>query len=633
MRYEYDSLGELPIPDEAYYGIQTERGRQNFAVSGKTIGHYPQFIACLAMVKKAAALTHAEIDELPKAIAEAICQAADEVIAGKFKANQFPVDMIQGGGCVSTHMNINEVIANRANEIITGEKGYDFVHPNNHVNMGQSTNDALPTALKITLHFYILHLIGSLSTLEQILEEKVEEFKDIVKLSRTCLQDAVPITLGQEFSAYLALVRRGIKQLEIQADACLDVPLGATAVGTGLGARKGYLEKIYPYLSKVTGLTIRKDTNFFDALQNGDFFIQLSATLKAIATGLSKMATDLRILSSGNRTGMMEIILPPVQAGSSIMPGKINPSFPELINQIAYQVCGNDLTVTMAVEGIELDLNIWDSIIAKSLFESLELMTRSIPLFAHKCVKGIIANREECLKQAENTLSLGLIISMVYGYDVGVKVAKYAHQQNLSIKKASIELGVLNEETANELLNPMMLTDAKRSVEIMHRLAEIQKSKTHQLIQNIAPQTRQKIYEVMHRMTWADKSVSKEEAIVMEVIAEALQLENMHLIGTDEDFGQNWADDLALISTEDKDLIFICAAWISAVDDEIANEELSFLEELKSSLQIQPKRAEELKMNIHKIRNEKNLLVPQWEASPWWEEFERLLIQALDIAK
>ena len=363
MRYESDSLGSLPIPEDAYYGIHTERGRQNFAVSGVNIGDFPQFISGMVMIKKAAALANKEIGALPEAICEAICQAADDVLGGKIKSSQFPVDIIQGGGCVSTHMNINEVLANRANEIITGQKGYDFVHPNNHVNMGQSTNDVIPTALKITLHFYVLNLINSLHSLDAVLEDKVEEFKDIVKLSRTCLQDAVPITLGQEFSAYQALVQRSIQKLEKQADICLDLPLGATAVGTGLGARMGYVDAVYPHLRTVTGLTVRKESNFFDGLQNGDFFVELSATFKSIATGLSKMATDLRILSSGNRTGMKEIILPAVQAGSSIMPGKVNPSFPELINQVAYQVCGNDTTVTMAVEGIELDLNIWDSII------------------------------------------------------------------------------------------------------------------------------------------------------------------------------------------------------------------------------------------------------------------------------
>ncbi|MDX2306517.1 MAG: aspartate ammonia-lyase [Microscillaceae bacterium] len=633
MRYESDSLGSLPIPEDAYYGVHTERGRQNFAVSGITLGHFPQFIAGMVMIKKAAALANAEIGALPTATARAICQAADDVLEGKIKPNQFPVDIIQGGGCVSTHMNINEVLANRANEIITGEKGYEFIHPNNHVNMGQSTNDVMPTALKITLHFYILNLINSLNTLDNVLDEKVEEFKDIVKLSRTCLQDAVPITLGQEFSAYQTLIKRSIQKLENQADACLDIPLGATAVGTGLGSRMGYVNAVYPHLRKVTGLTVRKDPNFFDGLQNGDFFIELSATLKAIATGLSKMATDLRILSSGNRTGMKEIILPAVQAGSSIMPGKINPSFPELINQVAYQVCGNDATVTMAVEGIELDLNIWDSIIAKCLFESCELMTRSIPLFANKCVRGIIANREECLHQAENTLSLAVVISMVFGYDVGVKTAKYAHQHNLSIKQAAIDLDILTPELAEELLDPHMLTDASRSVEIINRMAEKQKEKVDKVIQTIPLDTRENIFEVMLKMTLADQKLSQEEEIVMKIIAEALQLGDKVAEISLNSGEQVYLNDLALMNERDRELTYICAAWVSEIDDDIAGEEIALLEEIRTQLNIDKRRAGFLKKKVHQIHKDDSSLVPQWEESPWWEEFERLLVKAISLVK
>ncbi|TAE13567.1 MAG: aspartate ammonia-lyase [Bacteroidetes bacterium] len=639
MRYEHDSLGELALPDEAYYGINTERGRRNFAVSGISIGHFPMFIHVLAKIKKATAITNADIDGLATPIMQAICQACDEIVSSKIRAEQFPVDVIQGGGCISTHMNINEVIANRANEIITGAKGYDFVHPNNHVNMGQSTNDVLPTALKLTVHFYLLNLINSLGVLEEILEEKVAEFADVVKLSRTCLQDAVPITLGQEFSAYLSLVRRSIKQLEFQADMCLDVPLGATAVGTSLGVRPGYLEKIYGNLSKVMGVTVRRDENFFDGLQNGDFFVQLSGTIKSIATGLSKMATDLRILSSGNRSGMKEIVLPAVQAGSSIMPGKINPSYPELINQVAYLVCGNDLTITMAVEGIELDLNIWDSIISKSLFESLEVMTRSIVLFAHNCVKGIEANREECASQAENTLSLALVVSMVFGYEVGVKVAKHAHKEGLSIKHAAIELGVLTPDMANDLLDVYMLTDSKRSGELVNQMAQKQKDKVRKIIHEISPETRHLIFDIMTRMTWADSQMSAEEAMVLEVTAEALQLDKQMITKLSSKSGVQvatmgmWGDELMQLSMQERELAYICGAWLSEVDDEVAGEELALLEDLREASLISMERATYLKRKVHQIHAHKAELVPQWEASPWWEEFERLLVQALELVK
>ncbi|TAF66528.1 MAG: aspartate ammonia-lyase [Cytophagales bacterium] len=633
-RYESDSLGELPIPEDAYYGINTERGRQNFDVSGNTIGDFHQFIACMAMVKKAAARANAEIGAMAKPIADAICEAADDVVTGRIHKSQFPVDILQGGGGVSTHMNINEVLANRANEIITGRKGYDFVHPNNHVNMGQSTNDVLPTAIKITLHFYTLNLISSLKLLKHALENKVEEFKDIVKLARTCLQDAVPITFGQEFSAYLALVKRGIQQLEIQADACLSVPLGATAVGTGLGSRYGYTEAVYPHLCEVTGLKIRPDENFFDGLQNGDFFIQLSGTLKAVATGLSKMATDLRILSSGNRTGMMEIILPPVQAGSSIMPGKINPTYPELINQVAYQICGNDTAVTMAVEGIELDLNIWDAVISKCLFESLELLTKSIPLFTHKCIEGIEVNVQECKTQAERTLAVAVVVAIIFGYDIGVRVAKYAHRNDISIKEAVIELEILPTDLANELLDPMMLTDVKRSVEITQRLAEMQKDKTKARIKNINDYTRRKIFEVMLRMAWADGSLAKEEVMVMEIAAEALQLEMpKEDITKTINRGVVVLEGLEQLDERDSELVFLCAAWLSSVDDDIAQKEEELLEEIRQSLHITNEKAEELKEMVDKIRHEKAELVPQWEDFPWWEEFENLLARVVEIAQ
>jgi aspartate ammonia-lyase len=372
-RYETDSLGQLPIPSEVYYGIHTERARQNFAVSKDTIGNWRKYLSCLAMVKKAAALANADIGAISKPIAEAICVAADEIIAGRIDSRHFPVNVIQGGGGISTNMNLNEVLANRANEIITGHKGYNVVHPNNHVNYGQSTSDVIVTSLKLTLHLEIIDLVSSLQILEAVLAEKTEAYKEIVKLSRTCLKEAVPITLGQEFSAYLASVKRSIRLLKQYAYECLEIPLGGTVVGTGLGMSFGYIDRVYPYLADdVTGLEVRRHKNFFDALQNSDLFIQISATLKSTITLLSKMATDLRILSSGDS----EMELPAMQAGSSFMPGKVNPVIPELINQIAYLVCGNDVTITMAVEGGELDLNIWSAILSKSLFESCQLMTK-----------------------------------------------------------------------------------------------------------------------------------------------------------------------------------------------------------------------------------------------------------------
>lgn len=632
IRYDSDSLGTLPVPAEAYYGVHTERGRQNFDVSGVTIGRFHQFIACLAMVKKAAALANVEIGAMKESIGEAIVQAADDIIEGRISMSNFPVDVIQGGGCVSTHMNINEVIANRANEIITGEKGYEFVHPNNHVNMGQSTNDVVPTALKLTLHFYLNDLTKSLKKLEGILIEKQKEFAGFVKLARTCLQDAIPITFGQTFSAYVAIVSRGIKQLKNQAEYCLELPLGATAVGTSLGSRNGYIEAVYPKLQGVTGLPVQKTENFFDGLSNGDFFVDISGSVKAVATGLSKMATDLRILSSGSRTGMMELVLPPVQAGSSIMPGKINPSFPELINQVAYQVCGNDVTVTMACEGIELDLNIWDSIISKCLFESCELLTKSTNLFADKCIKGIRVNVEECHTQAERTLAIAVVIAIIYGYDIGVKVAKQAHKENTTVKDAAIKLGIISPELAEEILDPVMLTDINRSSQIINQLAAQQKAKTKERIQEIPKRTRKKIFDVMLRMAWADGNLAQEEILVMEIAADALQLDMRR--GDVTEAIKNKPKKLGKFSNlenKDKALIYMSAAWLASVDDNIAVSEVELLDEIREALDLDDKNAFEMSRAVKRIREEKAELVPQWEDFPWWEELESLLDKVLDM--
>lgn len=626
MRREHDSLGELLLPDDVYYGVQTERARQNFDVSNTTIGNFPRYIACLALIKKAAALTNAEIGAITMPVAEAICQAADEVIAGKIDSSHFPVDVFNGGGGTSPNMNINEVLANRANEIVTGHKGYDFVHPNNHVNAGQSTSDVIATALNLTLHFEILELIESLGLLADTLSKKIDEFEDAVKLARTCLQDAVPITFAQEFSAYLAVVRRGITRLINVADECLEVPMGATVVGTGLGVSAGYMEKIYPYLEQVSGLKVRRHPNFFDALQNGDIFQYISSTFKSLATELSKMARDLRLLSSGNRTGMMEIILPAIQPGSSFMPGKVNPVMPEFINQIAYQICGNDLTITMAVEGAELDFNTWSAIISKNLFESCQLLKKGIPLFADKCIKGIHIRREVCRKQAENTLALSSIIATIYGYEVGSKAAKYAYQNDVSIKQAVVRLNIMPESLADELLDPLMLTDVTRSVGIIERLIEQRQAKTKALVTSIDLATRHKILDVMIAMAWADGRLAQEEELVMQVVADALQLNmNSEEVTKKLTAGSVSLEGVEKMSQQDCELLYLCAAWLAFADNEEASEEKQMLEEVGVTLKIDESKAQELRDRLIKLRQEKAEFVPQSEKFPWWEEFERLL--------
>ncbi|MEG4501779.1 lyase family protein [Microcoleus sp. F10-C6] len=632
MRYETDSLGTLPLPEELYYGINTERGRQNCEVSNTTIGDFHRYLACVAMVKKAAALTNAEIGTITKPVAEAICKAADELIAGKIDKSNFPVDVYNAGGGVSVNMNVNEVLANRANEMIVGHKGYEIVHPNNHVNSGQSTSDVIATALNLTLYFEILELLDSLKLLEQILTGKIDEYKDVVKLARTCIQDAVPITFAQEFSAYLAGVQRGITRLEQVLDACLDVPMGATVVGTGLGINIGYADLIYHHLREVTGLQVRKHPNFFDCLQNGDIFQHISTSFKALATGLSKMARDLRILSSGNRTGMLEMILPAVQAGSSFMPGKINPTMPEFINQIAYQVCGNDVTVTMAVEGAELDMNVWTSIIAKNLFESCQLLKKGIPLFAEKCIKGIVVRKDVCQHQAENTLALSPVIAAIYGYETGSKVVKYAYKNNLSIKQAVIELKVMTEALAEELLDPLMLTDASRSAAITQRMEKVQKEAIKSKIASIQPLTRQKIFEVIGSVVLADSVIAKEEELIVHVASDALQLQlSKDEISNILSRGSVELEGLDTINPKDRDLLYLCASWVASADGSVAGSEEKLLDNLRTLLNMEQAKAEQLRNQVKTIREERSEFIPKSEELPWWDEFERILVKAIEV--
>ncbi|WP_028392518.1 aspartate ammonia-lyase [Bacillus cihuensis] len=465
MRLEKDLIGELEIDEEVYYGIQTVRACQNFSISGRTVELYPHLIRSMAFIKKAAALSNHSVGVLEQEKKIVICQAADEIIDGKM-TNQFPVDIYQGGGGVSINMNVNEVIANRANELLTGHKGYDYIHPNEHVNMSQSTNDVLPSAMKMACFFYIEDLLISLNKIESSLADKVDEFSSIVKIARTCLQDAVPITLGQQFSGYHSFIKRQVEDIKKLQKECLSIIVGATAVGTGIGAAPGYTEKMYEYLPEVSNLSVYKEENFFDGLQNADIYIKISAYLKGLSSGLSKLSSDLRLLSSGPRAGFAEIDLPAVQPGSSIMPGKINPCIPEMMMQVCFDVYGNDQAITFAVDRGELDLNIWEPIILKNLFESFSILTNGIRLFTEKCLDGIEVNKKICLNNAEKSLSLSIVISSLFGYRVANEVALEAHEKNSTIKEVVVEKGLLKEEEASKLLNPENLTDSVK----MHHL-------------------------------------------------------------------------------------------------------------------------------------------------------------------
>jgi aspartate ammonia-lyase len=468
-RIDHDLLGELQIKEDFYYGAQTQRALMLCNPSSKKLSLYPELIVSLAQIKKAAAKVHKKLAVLNDAIANAIERACDEIIAGKFD-DQFSVDVFNGGGGVSIHMNINEVIANRANEIICGEKGYRHVHPNTHVNMGQSTNDVLPSAMKLALHTHLQKVISALTVLINTTKQKSNEFQDVVKVSRTCLQDAVPMTLGQTFGAHCSFLKRLHNQLTALAESTLSLPLGATAVGTGLGAFKGYRPAVIKELQTLTALNIQSDEDLFDGLQNTDLYVQVSGVLKSLATGISKFAKDLRILSSGPRAGLNEINIAPTQNGSSIMPGKVNPALPELMVMVSYQICGNDCSISMAADGGELELNVWEPIVIINLLESCQLLAECIPVFAEKCIATITANRQRCAQNAHESLALAVVVSAMFGYEEAAKVAKLADQEGMTIKEATLKLGLMTVEEADQLLDPLMLSDPDKSGELLLNL-------------------------------------------------------------------------------------------------------------------------------------------------------------------
>ena len=458
MRKEHDCLGEMELPDSVYYGIQTMRVQGISAISGIPVITYPYLHDRLIRIKKAAALANAEIGALDKEIADAIAWAADKVLAGGYE-DQFPLDMYQGGGYTCVNMNVNEVLAHLANEKLTGHKGYDAVHPNTHVNMGQSTNDVVTSAERLAVAPAIDALLPPLRELGKVLRAKQKEFADVVKVGRTCLQDAVPMTLGQEFGGYATVVERQADLIAALRKDCFEIIVGATAVGTGMGSFPGYQEAFYKHMSKELGEPVKRTADLFDGMQNDDFYVQVSAMVKQAACAVSKIAKDFRILSSGPRAGFGEISVPSLSPGSSIMPGKINPIAMELMSQVAQQTCGNDLVISMAFEQGELEINVWAPTLYKNLFESFSLFTKALPVFTEKCVRGVTANRERCNEQAHATLALSTVVAATLGYEEGVRVSLYAHEKNLTVRQTVKELGIMTDAEANLLLDPMLLTD------------------------------------------------------------------------------------------------------------------------------------------------------------------------------
>ena len=453
-RSEHDLLGDREVPNEVYYGVQTLRAIENFMISGVTLNFHPVIIQALAMVKMAAAKTNNELGLLSKPVTDAIVQACSEIINGKLHTH-FIVDMIQGGAGTSTNMNANEVIANRALEILGYEKGeYKYCHPNNHVNLSQSTNDAYPTSVKIALILANRTLTEVLKELIQSFHNKAKEFSHIIKMGRTQLQDAVPMTMGQEFEAYAVTLGEEVERLEQNVKLFLEVNMGATAIGTGINSHPDYSKKVVSHLRDITKMEIVLANNLVEATQDTGAFVMYSSAVKRLAVKLSKICNDLRLLSSGPRTGINEINLPPMQPGSSIMPGKINPVIPEVVNQIAFKVIGNDLTVTLAAEAGQLQLNVFEPIIVESLFESIEMLKNGMMTLKQKCVDGITVNEERCRSLVENSIGLVTALNPVLGYETSTQLAKEALDKNKGVYDLVLEKKLLSKAELDDLLKP-----------------------------------------------------------------------------------------------------------------------------------------------------------------------------------
>jgi aspartate ammonia-lyase len=451
-RLEHDLLGDYQVPVNAYWGVHTARAVDNFPISGVPIGHYRSLIKALAIVKQSTAKANFELGELTAEVTEAISKACVEVAEGKFDA-EFVVDAIQGGAGTSTNMNANEVIANRAIEHLGGSKGdYSIVHPLNHVNKSQSTNDVYPTALKLALIIEIVELLKAMTHLQNAYQAKADEFRDVIKMGRTQLQDAVPMTLGQEFATFSRMTMEDIQRLQEVVPLLLEVNLGGTAIGTGLNAPIGYAQKACSILSELSGFDFVVAEDMVEATQDAGVFVMVSGVLKRIAVKLSKTSNDLRLLSSGPRAGLDEINLPARQAGSSIMPGKVNPVIPEVVNQIAFAVIGYDVTVTMAAEAGQLQLNAFEPIMCRALMMSITQLRQGCYVLADACVSGITANVEKLRLSVEQSIGLVTAISPVLGYENATIVARKALADGTSVREVVLELGLMTEVQFDELL-------------------------------------------------------------------------------------------------------------------------------------------------------------------------------------
>lgn len=452
QRREHDFLGEREIPADVYYGIQTLRAIENFHITGIPLNTEPLFVQALAYVKKGAAMANAELGALDKGIADAIVKASDRVINGEFDS-QFITDLIQGGAGTSVNMNANEVIANVALEMMGKQKGeYDFCHPNNHVNCSQSTNDAYPTAFRIALINKLSSYKQSLTALAESFDKKGDEFKQVLKMGRTQLQDAVPMSMGDEFKAFATTIREELARVEESKRLISEINMGATAIGTGVNAPEGYAELVTKHLAKITGLPLVLASDLIEATVDTGAYVQLSGVLKRTAVKISKICNDLRLLSSGPRCGLNEINLPPMQPGSSIMPGKVNPVIPEVVNQTAFYVIGQDLTLTLAAEAGQLQLNVMEPVIAFALFTSITYMTNACNTLREKCVDGITANAKHTQEMVMQSIGIVTQLNPIIGYEQSAAIAREALETGKSVHDIAVkEKKLVTQEKWDEI--------------------------------------------------------------------------------------------------------------------------------------------------------------------------------------
>ena len=454
VRVEVDLLGEREVPNDAYWGIHTLRAIENFNISRNTISDVPEFVRGMVMVKKATALANGELGAIPAKIADAIVKACDEILKNGRCLDQFPSDVYQGGAGTSVNMNTNEVVANLALELLGHPKGsYDIINPMDHVNASQSTNDAYPTGFRIAVYNSILGLIKKVRYLQKGFEAKATEFADVLKMGRTQLQDAVPMTVGQEFKAFAVLLEEEVRNLKRTAKLLLEVNLGATAIGTGLNTQQGYPELAVKYLSEVTELPCTLSENLIEATSDCGAYVMVHGALKRTAVKLSTVCKDLRLLSSGPRAGLNEINLPELQAGSSIMPAKVNPVVPEVVNQVCFKVIGNDTAVTFAAEAGQLQLNVMEPVIGQSMFESISLLTNACVNLRDKCIDGITVNREICQNYVFNSIGIVTYLNPFIGHHNGDIVGKICAQTGKGVREVVLEKGLLTEAELDDILS------------------------------------------------------------------------------------------------------------------------------------------------------------------------------------